>query len=115
MPRPSRFDLAIIDPVDQAVATMADPTRWRILNLLAAEGERTATMLAERLPVTRPGIAKHLGILVAAGLLRVRRRGREVLYRVRPGRLAESGRWLARIEHDWTALGDALAEPAGRD
>lgn len=103
MPRSSPSDLGIIDPVDPAVAAIADPTRWRILNLLGAEGERTATMLAARMPVSRPAIAKHLRILVDAGLVRTRHSGREVYHYARSERLARAGRWLARVAEGWSA------------
>src|SRR5215217_687991 len=41
-------------------AAIADPTRRRLLDLILASGETTATAFARDLPITRQGIAKHL-------------------------------------------------------
>ncbi len=48
--------------VDQLWAAVADPTRRRLLDVLLAQGEATATTLARELPVTRQAVAKHLAI-----------------------------------------------------
>ena len=62
---------------DDLWSAVGDPTRRRMLDLLLAQGDGTATSLSEHLPVTRQAIAKHLGVLDRAGLLAVVRRGRE--------------------------------------
>ena len=36
-------------PAEGVFAALADPTRWRVLNLLAERGEATATSLAGEL------------------------------------------------------------------
>ena len=45
---------------EQVFTALADPTRRAILAMLAARGPATATDLADRLPITRQAIAKHL-------------------------------------------------------
>jgi len=55
---------------------LADPTRRAILDLLR-DRPMTTGDLAERFAFTRFGVMKHLGILVAAGLVVVRRDGRQ--------------------------------------
>jgi DNA-binding transcriptional ArsR family regulator len=55
---------------EQVFAALADPTRRAILAELAAAGPATATDLADRLPITRQGIAKHLARLAEVGLVR---------------------------------------------
>ena len=54
---------------DEVMAALADPTRWRVLNLLAERGEGTATTLAGELPVSRVAVVKHLAVLDRAGLV----------------------------------------------
>jgi DNA-binding transcriptional ArsR family regulator len=90
-------------PADEVFAALADPTRWRVLSLLAERGEATATTLAGELPVSRVAVVKHLAVLDRAGLVEGRRRGREVRYTVRTERLDASARWLAGIAADWDA------------
>ncbi|MFB7469808.1 ArsR/SmtB family transcription factor [Kitasatospora sp. NPDC056184] len=89
------------EAVDGVLGALADPTRRRLLDLLAAQGEATATTLAGRLPVSRQAVVKHLAVLDAAGLVAGRRAGREVRYAVRPAALDDTARWMAGLAADW--------------
>ena len=88
-------------PPHDVFAALADPTRWRVLTLLAERGDRTATLLARDLPVSRVAVVKHLAVLDKAGFVEARRQGREVRYTVRPDPLDATARWLASIASDW--------------
>ena len=88
---------------EELFAALADPTRWRVLSLLAERGEATATTLAGELPVSRVAVVKHLAVLDRAGLVASRRQGREVRYTVRPERLDAAARWMADIASQWDA------------
>ena len=90
-------------PAPEVFAALADPTRWRVLTLLAERGDGTATTLAGELPVSRPAVIKHLAVLDRAGLVESRRRGREVRYTVRPERLGAAARDLADLAAAWDA------------
>jgi ArsR family transcriptional regulator, cadmium/lead-responsive transcriptional repressor len=89
------------DEGDMLWAAVADPTRRRVLDVLLTRGDATATALAGELPVTRQAVAKHLAVLDRAGLVEGRRRGREVRYAVRPERLDDAARRMARVAADW--------------
>lgn len=89
------------DAVAEVFSALADPTRRRILDALAAHGEATATVLAAELPVSRQAIVKHLGILDRAGLVAGHREGREARYRVIPERLGVTARWMDRVAAAW--------------
>ncbi|MFE4696730.1 ArsR/SmtB family transcription factor [Streptomyces sp. NPDC056738] len=89
------------EEVDGVLAALADPTRRRLLDLLAARGEVTATKLAEELPVSRQAVVKHLAVLDAAGLVTGSRVGREVRYAVRPAALNATARWMSALAADW--------------
>jgi DNA-binding transcriptional ArsR family regulator len=97
---------------DQLWAAVADPTRRRLLDVLLAHGEATATTLASELPVTRQAVAKHLAVLDRAGLVTGRRRGREVRYAVRPDRLDAATRSMARVAAQWDELLAAIKQIA---
>lgn len=71
----------------QVAAALADPTRESIVRLLV-EGERSVGEIAERLPVSRPAVSKHLRVLEGAGLARVRADGTRRLYSIDPAALA---------------------------
>jgi DNA-binding transcriptional ArsR family regulator len=87
--------------VDELWAAVADPTRRRVLDVLLAQGEATATTLARELPVTRQAVAKHLAVLDRAGLVEGGRQGREVRYVIRPQRLDAAARSLAAVAAQW--------------
>ncbi|MEV0381186.1 metalloregulator ArsR/SmtB family transcription factor [Nonomuraea sp. NPDC050643] len=89
------------EAVDSILVALADPTRRQLLDLLAAQGEATATTLAEQLPVTRQAVVKHLAVLNAAGLVTGGRIGREVRYAVRPAALDATARWMAALAAEW--------------
>jgi DNA-binding transcriptional ArsR family regulator len=106
------------EAVDSVLVALADPTRRQLLDLLAAQGEATATALAARLPVSRQAVVKHLAVLHAAGLVSGRRVGREVRYAVRPAALNATARWMAALAADWDrrlANIKRVAEAAERD
>ncbi|HVQ97175.1 MAG TPA: metalloregulator ArsR/SmtB family transcription factor [Mycobacteriales bacterium] len=86
---------------------LADPTRRRILELLAG-GERSAGDLAGEFAISRPGVSRHLRVLRAAGLVRARGDGQRRLYSVDPAPLAEVEQWLARYRLFWAQRLDAL-------
>jgi DNA-binding transcriptional ArsR family regulator len=105
------------DEEDALFAAVADPTRRRLLDILLARGESTATTLAGDLPVTRQAVAKQLAVLERAGLVDARRRGREVRYAVHPERVDAAARCMARVAAQWDgrlAAIKRLAESAHR-
>ena len=96
-------------------AALADPTRWRVLTLIAERGEGTATTLAGDLPVSRVAVVKHLAVLDRAGLVEARREGREVRYTVRPEQLDATARWMAGLASQWDARLAAIKRLAESD
>ena len=88
-------------------AALADPTRRRLLELLAA-GERSAGELAAEFGISRPGVSRHLRVLREAGLVTVRRDAQRRIYAVDPQPLAELHEWLARYRALWDDRLDAL-------
>jgi DNA-binding transcriptional ArsR family regulator len=86
---------------DALWAAVADPTRRRVLDALLEQGEASTTALAEHLPVTRQAVAKHLAVLHRVGLVAGQRRGREVRYAVRPERLDDAAKAMARVAAQW--------------
>jgi DNA-binding transcriptional ArsR family regulator len=81
---------------------IGDPMRRRMLEVLRA-GELPVGELADRLPIGRPAVSKHLKVLEGAGLVQHRSEGTRNLYAVAPEGLAEAQRWLVGLWDD--ALG----------
>ncbi len=81
-----------ISDVDSAFRALADPTRRRILRLVAHRA-LSAGEIATHFDSTRPAISQHLGVLRTAGLLTEKRDGSRRLYQ------AESKALEAVIDH----------------
>jgi DNA-binding transcriptional ArsR family regulator len=95
---------------EQVFGALADPTRRAILAALAAHGPATATDLADRLPVTRQAIAKHLGLLSDAGLVTAEPgERRRVRYRLQSAPMQVAQQFLAAMARDWDGPLAALA------
>ena len=88
---------------DDLWSAIGDPTRRRLLDLLLADGDGTATSLSERLPVTRQAISKHLGVLDRVGLVHVTPAGREMRYQVDEAQLARAVAQLSAVGATWDA------------
>ena len=109
------------DPTDgeaiaeQVFVALADPSRRTILAELAAGGPATATDLADRLPITRQAISKHLALLAEVGLLTAEPgERRRVRYRLRSAPMQVAQQFLAALARDWDSRLDALKDHLGR-
>ncbi len=90
-----------------ALEALAEPTRRRIVELLA-DGERSAGEIAAHFETSRPGVSRHLRVLREHGLVRVRDDAQKRLYSLDPAPLAELDAWLAQYRGFWTNRLDAL-------
>ncbi|NQX27380.1 winged helix-turn-helix transcriptional regulator [Microbacteriaceae bacterium VKM Ac-2854] len=90
------------DALVAVFAALGDETRWSILQALG-EGDASASALADRLPVTRQAIAKHLSVLHVVGVVEPFRVGREVRYRVLGASLSDLARRLDTVGSAWDA------------
>ena len=85
-------------------------------DLLDAIGAREVTVgeLVERLDLSQPQVSKHLGVLRAVDLVRVRTDGRHRWYRVNGMALKSIYDWVRSFEQTWNVrldrLDDLLAE-----
>ena len=97
----------------KAAGALADPTRRRILELLA-DGELEAGEIAAQFSISRPGVSRHLRVLRESGLVRVRPEAQRRHYSLDPAPLAELDAWLARYRAFWTNRLDALETEIAR-
>ena len=72
---------------------LADPTRRRILELLA-QNELTAGEIAAQFDMTKPSVSHHLAILKSAGLVQDERRGQNIVYNVNMTVFQELMKWF---------------------
>lgn len=90
---------------------LADPTRRRVFELLAAEPSPVGR-LAEKLPVSRPAVSQHLRTLLDAGLVSVEQRGATRIYALDGAGLAQLRGWLDAL---WDETLDAFEAAAMKE
>jgi DNA-binding transcriptional ArsR family regulator len=96
---------------DRVFAALSDPTRRQLLEWLGDE-VATATSFAERLPISRQAVAKHLSELSGAGLVSSRREGRETVFSVETEGLAPASEWIEQRAAVWEQRLARLSETA---
>jgi DNA-binding transcriptional ArsR family regulator len=87
--------------VETVIGALADPTRRRVLEALAAYPAASASALARELPISRQMVLKHLGVLQDSGLVSSTRAGREVLFQVQTAPLSDTAEWLTSLAEQW--------------
>jgi DNA-binding transcriptional ArsR family regulator len=90
-----------------ALTALADPTRRRIVELLA-ERDHDVSELHANFAISQPAISRHLRVLREHGLVRARPEARRRVYSLDPTPLAELDDWLGRYRSFWAQRLDAL-------
>ncbi len=83
-----------------AFNAVAEPRRRQILNFLALQ-ERPVGEIVAALGFEQPSVSKHLKVLKDVGLVRVRREGRQMLYRANPEAIRPMWEWTKTFERYW--------------
>src|SRR5687768_5411862 len=86
---------------------LADPSRRAIFESLT-RGEAAVKDLTERFDISQPAVSQHLATLKNAGLVKRRREGRCVYYRVEPRGMKPLIDWIAHYRVFWTEHVDRL-------
>jgi len=84
---------------------LGDPTRRQILRALAS-GAKPVGELADELPVRRPAVSKHLGVLKGAGLVSYQPQGTRHLYALAPEGYVAAQQWFVET---WDTVLHAFA------
>lgn len=80
---------------------LADPSRRAIFESLT-RGEAAVKELTARFDISQPAVSQHLAALKQAGLVRGRREGRCVYYRIEPRGIKPLVDWIAHYRAFWT-------------
>jgi len=84
-----------------AFNAVAEPRRRQILDALVA-GERPVNDLVRNLGLAQPQVSKHLRVLREAGVVDVRERGRQRLYRLNGSALKPMHDWVKGYQRLWS-------------
>jgi ArsR family transcriptional regulator len=98
-PAGAALDVAGAERLAAVLKVLAEPTRLRLLSLVAAQqgGEECICNLTDLVGVSQPTVSHHMKLLVDAGLLEREQRGKWAYYRLVPGGLDALTGLLARI------------------
>ncbi|HWA26410.1 MAG TPA: metalloregulator ArsR/SmtB family transcription factor [Lacunisphaera sp.] len=91
----------------QSLLALADPTRRRIVELLA-ERDRTAGELVDEFDVSASAISQHLNVLREAGFVTTRAEGQTRIQSLNSRGFDELDAWLHRTRQFWSQRLDAL-------
>jgi DNA-binding transcriptional ArsR family regulator len=95
------------------MAALADPTRRRIVELLA-DGDRPAGEIASFFEVTGPAISRHLRVLREVGMATYKREAQRWVYALNPDSITELDRWMRDTLLRWQQRFDALGQHLDR-
>lgn len=73
----------LLASIPDVLKALSDEMRWSIVTQLAAVDELACLRLEQTLPVSKPTISYHVKVLYHAGLIEVRKEGRNYFYRLR--------------------------------
>jgi DNA-binding transcriptional ArsR family regulator len=91
----------------ESLLAIADPTRRRIVELLAVR-DRTAGELVSEFDMSAPAISQHLKVLREAGLVTVRAEGQTRIQMINPDGFDELEAWMEKTRGFWSNRLDAL-------
>src|SRR4051794_10985349 len=87
---------------------LADPTRRQIIEMLANQGELSATEIYDKFDISHPAISQHLKVLREADLVQVEKRAQQRIYRINSDAIFEVETWVRQMAQLWEQRFDAL-------
>jgi DNA-binding transcriptional ArsR family regulator len=82
-------------------SALADPTRRNIIEVLASNGQLSATDICDKFHVSPQAISQHLKVLREANLVRVEKRAQKRIYQINPETMVEMEEWTKQIRLRW--------------
>lgn len=89
-------------------SALADPTRRRIIEMLAANRALSASDISRHFDSTPSAISQHLKVLREAELVQMEKKAQQRIYSINMAEIEEMEQWLARMRSFWNARFDAL-------
>jgi DNA-binding transcriptional ArsR family regulator len=95
-------------------AALADPTRRRIIETLAA-GETAFGELADKFEMSRPAVSQHLKVLRDAGIVASHADAQRRIYKLNDDGLDELDAWVRKVRSYWSERLDRLEQLLDED
>jgi len=93
-----------------AFTALAEPTRRNIMEMLAVNGNLSATDIYSKFKASPPAISQHLKVLREANLVRVEKRAQKRIYYVNPEPMKELEKWIQIFTKQWQDRHDRLED-----
>lgn len=87
---------------------LAEPRRRHILELIAQNGELSASDIGSQFKVSLPAISQHLKVLREANLVTVEKKAQQRLYSINPLPMLEIENWIRDMTKKWNERFDSL-------
>jgi DNA-binding transcriptional ArsR family regulator len=91
-------------------SALSDPTRRKIVEMLANKGRLSASEIGKNFQMTAPAISQHLKALREANLVLVEKRGQQRIYQINPQGMQELEEWARKMTQLWNQRFDALEQ-----
>jgi DNA-binding transcriptional ArsR family regulator len=82
-------------------SALADPTRRSIIELLASNGQMSATDISDNFDMSNPAISQHLKVLRLAELVRMEKSAQKHLYSLNPNTMHGLEDWIKQTTQHW--------------
>ena len=89
---------------------LAEPNRRRIVEMLARNGQLSATDISVKFNVSPPAISQHLKVLRETNLVNMEKRAQQRIYTINPEAMQQLEGWAKQIMELWTQRFDAFEE-----
>jgi len=89
-------------------SALGDPTRRKILEMLARNGPMSATQISEKFQISPPAISQHLKTLREAELVLVEKKAQRRIYSINPRAMHDLENWASQMAQLWNQRFDAL-------
>lgn len=87
---------------------LAEPTRRQIIEIIATNGQVSATHIYEHFEVSAPAISQHLKVLKDSNLVIVEKHAQQRLYQINPDSMDELEKWAQKMKNLWNSRFDRL-------
>ena len=92
----------------QQVFAIAEPSRRKVVEMLAARGRMSASQICGEFDVSPQDISRHLRVLRESELVLVEKRAQQRIYRVNPGTMMKLEGWAHQMAERLDALNEVV-------
>ncbi len=89
---------------------LADPTRRTIIELIAKNGNLSASDIYGKFKVSHPAVSQHLKVLRVTNILQVEKKAQQRIYKINTQSLQEFENWISKMKSYWNERFDVLDE-----